>query len=182
MLVIGIIVLLAGIVIVAVNPRKFILSTYDSKRTAEKREIQNAVLQYTVDTSAYPTGIPTGAVNAKEICRAGVTDSTCVNLDVLVSGAKYMSDIPVDPSESDVRYTGYRIYNDDDSLRPTVSSIYLGRVPGSLSGICFDNDVDHDGIPNFLDTDSDGDGRLDSVEGTSDPNGNGVPRWIDATE
>ena len=40
-------------------------------------------------------------------------------------------------------------------------------------------DSDGDGIPNFLDTDSDGDGLPDAVEGTGDVDGDGIPNYLD---
>lgn len=42
-------------------------------------------------------------------------------------------------------------------------------------------DTDKDGTPNFVDTDSDNDDVLDSVEGTGDSDNDGIPNYIDAT-
>jgi fibro-slime domain-containing protein len=42
-------------------------------------------------------------------------------------------------------------------------------------------DTDNDRTPNFVDTDSDNDGVLDSVEGTGDSDNDGIPNYIDAT-
>ena len=41
-------------------------------------------------------------------------------------------------------------------------------------------DTDGDGIPNYQDADSDGDGIPDSIEGVSDPDGDGIPNYLDA--
>ena len=41
------------------------------------------------------------------------------------------------------------------------------------------DDPDGDGIPNYLDTDSDGDGIPDKTEGTGDPDGDGIPNYLD---
>ncbi|MBL7697956.1 MAG: gliding motility-associated C-terminal domain-containing protein [Chitinophagaceae bacterium] len=41
-------------------------------------------------------------------------------------------------------------------------------------------DKDQDGKPDYLDTDSDNDGRLDAEEGTGDCNNNGIPDYLDA--
>ena len=42
-----------------------------------------------------------------------------------------------------------------------------------------DSDSDGDGIPNFLDEDSDGDGLLDIVEGQADFDGDATPNYLD---
>ncbi len=42
-----------------------------------------------------------------------------------------------------------------------------------------DGDRDNDGIPNRLDTDSDGDGILDQTEGVGDPDMDGIPNFLD---
>jgi outer membrane protein OmpA-like peptidoglycan-associated protein len=42
-----------------------------------------------------------------------------------------------------------------------------------------DDDADHDGIPNFIDLDSDGDGIPDAVEGSGDDDCDSVPNFID---
>lgn len=41
------------------------------------------------------------------------------------------------------------------------------------------SDYDEDGIPNFLDTDSDGDGVSDLLETARDADGNGAPDFLD---
>jgi hypothetical protein len=40
-------------------------------------------------------------------------------------------------------------------------------------------DPDEDDVPNYLDTDSDGDGIPDADEGTDDPDGDGLPNYLD---
>ncbi len=46
-------------------------------------------------------------------------------------------------------------------------------------GEMFGNDVDGDGDPNWLDTESDGDDSLDSVELRGDSDGDGIPNYLD---
>ena len=43
----------------------------------------------------------------------------------------------------------------------------------------FGQDVDNDGLPNYLDIDSDDDGLLDQDEGTGDHDGDGIPNYLD---
>src|SRR5690606_19277370 len=44
----------------------------------------------------------------------------------------------------------------------------------------YSHDVDRDGIPNYLDVDSDGDGFTDDIDGDLDYNQNGVPDYLEA--
>ena len=46
----------------------------------------------------------------------------------------------------------------------------------------FGNDVDHDGILNWLDRDSDGDGVFDLDEGSEDSDSDGIPNYLDASD
>jgi PKD domain/Fibronectin type III domain len=55
----------------------------------------------------------------------------------------------------------------------------LGTLIEVTDGNQYGQDVDNDGIPNYLDTDSDGDGALDHDEGTGDRDGDGVPNYLD---
>ena len=55
-----------------------------------------------------------------------------------------------------------------------------GSLAGDPSGTPLTvKDTDGDGIPNYLDFDSDNDGILDSVEGADDLEGDGVPNFLD---
>ena len=60
-----------------------------------------------------------------------------------------------------------------------VNLAYILNPPGG-SGVGGTGDSDNDGTPDYLDTDSDGDGILDSVEGTGDTDNDGVPDYLDA--
>ncbi len=56
---------------------------------------------------------------------------------------------------------------------PRVTILTQAKCPG---------DIDEDGIWNFLDLDSDGDGRNDGEEGTGDEDSDGLPNWLDPWE
>lgn len=47
---------------------------------------------------------------------------------------------------------------------------------------CRDNDVDGDGIPNYLDDDSDGDGKTDKDEGLGDSDSDSIPNYLDSED
>ena len=61
-------------------------------------------------------------------------------------------------------------------VRPCAPGRFVDRDgDGILRAEEGDADPDGDGIPNYLDVDSDGDGIQDAVEGTGDPDGDGTP-------
>ena len=55
----------------------------------------------------------------------------------------------------------------------------LRTIVEITDGNHYGQDVDDDGVPNYLDTDSDGDSLLDHDEGTDDHDGDGIPNYLD---
>src|SRR3989344_5172466 len=94
-IVIGVISILAGIVITAVNPRRQLAITENTKRAAAARELQNAIQQFVIDDKMLP-GIPFDGdeVVTYEICREGGGNG-CHDLTPLVTFG-YLTAIPVD--------------------------------------------------------------------------------------
>lgn len=99
LLVVAAIAILAGIVILAINPGKQLGETRDADRSADVTTILNAVYQYSIDNSGdLPTGITT---TATEICKTGAASCTgLVDLTVLTTNAKYLVSMPDDPKGS----------------------------------------------------------------------------------
>ncbi|MBI2635945.1 type II secretion system protein [Candidatus Peregrinibacteria bacterium] len=100
LLVIGIIVILASIVIVAINPAKSLSEARDEQRRSDVNSIANAVGAYALDNSGkLPAGIPKDA--PKIICQPDVPPADCetafsgVSLNALFG--IYLTDIPRDP-------------------------------------------------------------------------------------
>lgn len=96
LLVVAIIAILAGIVIIAINPNKNLGDTRNSQRSSDVSTILNAVYQYSLDNNgALPAGIDT---TAKEICAS--TAATCptslVDLNTPLT-PKYIVKVPSDP-------------------------------------------------------------------------------------
>ncbi|HSW65627.1 MAG TPA: type II secretion system protein [Bacillota bacterium] len=129
LLVVAIIAILAGIVIIAINPGKNLGDTRNSQRSADVNTIINGVYQYALDNNGVlpavgaRTGavvIPTAPTAAAEICNT--TTSTCtglVDLAVLTTNGKYVVSIPKDPqapngcsSGCGANGTGYSIQKD----------------------------------------------------------------------
>jgi prepilin-type N-terminal cleavage/methylation domain-containing protein len=122
LLVVAIIAILAGIVIIAINPGKNLGDTRNSQRSADVNTILNGTYQYILDNNGNlpAVGARTGAVvistTPTEVCNA--TASACtglVDLAVLTTNGKYLVAIPKDPqcpTGCNANGTGYTIAKD----------------------------------------------------------------------
>lgn len=70
LLVVGIIAVLAGIVIVAINPSKQLATVRDTERKSDIKQINNALMQYYIDNHEYPDSV-SSVTTLKEICNTG---------------------------------------------------------------------------------------------------------------
>jgi type IV pilus assembly protein PilA len=125
LLVIGIIAVLAGIVIIALNPGKQLGDSRNAQRRSDVNTILNAVSQYALDNDgSIPSGITT---TAAEICATGAASCTSlVDLSVLTTDEEYLVAMPEDPQCSTVCAVdgvGYEIAQ-TASGRITVSAPY----------------------------------------------------------
>lgn len=106
LLVVAAIGILAGIVILAINPSKQLGETRNAQRRADVNTILNAVYQYAIDNNGnIPASITT---TATEICAT----STCtglIDLTVLTTNQKYLVSVPVEPQKTNVNGAGYMI-------------------------------------------------------------------------
>jgi prepilin-type N-terminal cleavage/methylation domain-containing protein len=108
LLVVAAIAILAGIVILAINPTKQLGDTRNAQRRADVNTILNAVYQYAIDNSGtIPASITT---TATAICKTGAASCTgLIDLSVLTAAEKYLTSIPFDPTGSTVTSAGYTI-------------------------------------------------------------------------
>ncbi len=122
LLVVAAIAILAGIVIVAINPAKQLGDTRNAERKSAVNTILNAVTQYAVDNNGVlPTGVGT---TTAEICATGAV--SCVgfaDLTVLTTNGKYLVSIPNEPQKANANGAGYQIIRDANG-RITVSAQY----------------------------------------------------------
>lgn len=118
LLVVAIIAILAGIVIVAINPTKQLGDTRNAQRRVDVQTIIDAVYQYAIDNDgSLPSVIPTGSTctdSDNEICVTGA--SSCgglINLSDLTANQVYLVSIPIDPQEDSDYGTGYHIHKNN---------------------------------------------------------------------
>lgn len=106
LLVVAAIAILAGVVIVAINPGKQLADTRNAQRRVDVNTILNATYQYAIDNKGVIPGSITAS--ATEICKTG---STCTGIDMsaLTLNELYLTAIPTDPSGGTTNGTGYFI-------------------------------------------------------------------------
>ncbi|MEK7063837.1 MAG: type II secretion system protein [Patescibacteria group bacterium] len=124
LVVIGIIAILAGIVLVAINPARQFRQANDSQRTSNVNAILNAIGQRIADNKgAFAGGVcPTLTATAKEIVvhpQAYVAGATEINFDTCLYPT-YLPTVPFDPTGT-ASSTGYFIAQDSNG-RVTVSA------------------------------------------------------------
>lgn len=97
LLVVAIISILAGIVILALNPTKQLGDTRNGQRRVDVNTILNAVYQYSIDNNgSIPANITT---TVTPICQTGTAVCTgLIDLTVLTNNEKYLVSMPKDPS------------------------------------------------------------------------------------
>ncbi|MDH4330933.1 MAG: prepilin-type N-terminal cleavage/methylation domain-containing protein [Candidatus Moranbacteria bacterium] len=107
LLVIAIIAILAGIVIIAINPAKQLGDARNAQRRTDVNTILNAVYQYAIDNNG---NLPASITNTPtEICREGGSCSGYIDLGVLTTNEKYLVSIPEDPTGYSTNGAGYEI-------------------------------------------------------------------------
>lgn len=119
LLVVAAIAILAGIVIIAINPSKQLGDTRNAQRSADVTTILNAVYQYSLDNNgSLPASITT---TSTAICATGGTCTGLIDLSVLTASGKYVVAIPRDPQTPTGNSTNYFI-NKDVNGRVVVSA------------------------------------------------------------
>lgn len=120
LLVVAIIAILAGIVVIAINPGKQLGDSRNAQRSADVTTILNGVYQYALDNNGLlPAGITT---TDQDICSTGAASCTGkVDLAVVTTAGKYLVSIPKDPQNGNATSTGYNIKKDANN-RVTVSA------------------------------------------------------------
>ena len=120
LLVVAIIAILAGIVILAINPNKQLGDTRNAQRQADVTTILNATYQYSVDNQG---NLPSGITSTPtDVCTTGAGSCTgLVDLTVLTAAGKYIVATPKDPKTGTTNNTRYQISVDAND-RVTVTA------------------------------------------------------------
>jgi prepilin-type N-terminal cleavage/methylation domain-containing protein len=120
LLVVAIIAILAGVVILAVNPTKQLGDARNATREENVTTILDAVYQYEIDNNG---NLPSSITSTPtDICATGATSCTgLVDLSVLTTNGKYLTAIPEDPQAGTATDTHYQI-SDNSNGRITVSA------------------------------------------------------------
>ncbi len=114
LLVVAAIAILAGIVILALNPNKQLADTRNAERRADVNTILSAAYQYAIDNNgSLPSTIPTSSscatTSTNEICQTGATCTGLVDLSVLTNSEEYLTSMPTDPTGATTNGAGYHI-------------------------------------------------------------------------
>ncbi len=101
LLVIAIIAILAGIVIIAINPARQLAQARNAQRSSDLRALHSAVNQYYIENREWPSNLST-VTTLTEICNTGTGTTThSVNCGTLVDLSSlvptYIPAIPTDP-------------------------------------------------------------------------------------
>jgi len=108
LLVVATIGILAGIVILAINPGKQLGDTRNAQRHADVNTILNAVYQYSIDNNGtLPASV---TLVSTEVCRTGAASCVgLIDLAVLTNLERYLISIPLEPQKTNPDGGGYRI-------------------------------------------------------------------------
>jgi type IV pilus assembly protein PilA len=111
LLVITIIIILASMVLIAINPARNIAQANNAKRQSNVNSILNAIHQYTIDNSGI---LPSTVSAAKtEICRTNaVSCSGLIDLSSVTFEERYILKMPTDPTSASTNGTGCFVVKD----------------------------------------------------------------------
>lgn len=118
LLVVGAISILAGIVIVALNPSKQLADTRNAQRRVDVNTILNGIYQYSIDNGSLPATITT---TTTPICKTSATCTGLIDLTALTSSGTYLVSIPFDPTGSTTNSASYTVSKNANG-RVTVSA------------------------------------------------------------
>jgi prepilin-type N-terminal cleavage/methylation domain-containing protein len=117
LLVIVIIAILAGIVIVAINPARQIAQANNTQRSSDVQAVMNAVHEYTIDNRGQ---LPAGITTTATVMGNGASQVDICSLLV----PTYVAEMPYDPTDATAKYTSCSDY----ATSYTIASDAAGRI------------------------------------------------------
>jgi type IV pilus assembly protein PilA len=123
--------ILAGIVILAINPYRQLATMRNAQRWVNINTILDAVYQYSVDNKGvFPTTIPAAST---AICRNASPCGALVDLSALTVNGKYVVALPRDPKSATANNSYYYIKKSATTGRITVSASRTENGIGTIS-------------------------------------------------
>ena len=129
LVVIGIIAILAGVVIVALNPGRQFQQARDTQRWSNVNAILNAISQNQVDNKGVFTCVVSG-VSLPLPTSSRIIGANDYNIETCISPT-YISTLPVDPSTGSASSTGYTVIYDPNTRRVTIGA--TGEITNPIS-------------------------------------------------
>jgi prepilin-type N-terminal cleavage/methylation domain-containing protein len=139
LLVVGIIAILAGIVILAINPTKQLGDARNAQRRSDVMTILSAIYQYSIDNAGDLSDIAgeDTTIATSTDCDANTIETDAIELTALTDNDLYLVDIPSDPTNGTDTASGYFVVKNGTTERITVCA------PGSVG----EGSVDGDTVP-----------------------------------
>lgn len=124
LLVIVIVAILAGIVLVAVNPGRQVFQANNTQRNSDVSAILNAVHQYSIDNrGALPAAITTTATN---VASGAAQADICADLV-----PTYLAALPFDPTAASTGFTDCTNYNTGYSISSDANNRITVTAPSA---------------------------------------------------
>ena len=139
LLVVGIIAILAGIVIIAINPSKQLAQVRNTQRKSDLKQIANAITQFYIDKNYYPASSTFPTSSLMTICPTGASTSPAagfnctnmLNLSELVP--TYLTAIPNDPGTTTTAGYSVVLVNKNPAVSAPLAElgtmIFVGDLP-----------------------------------------------------
>ena len=141
LLVIGIVAILAGIVIIAINPSKQLATVRNSQRKSDIKQVANAITQFYIDHSYYPASTTFSTTILRTICPTGASTSPAagfdctnmLNLSELVP--TYITAIPRDPSTTATAGYSAILVNNQPAVSAPLAELGVRVVVGNVPAL-----------------------------------------------
>jgi competence protein ComGC len=139
LLVVGTIAILAGIVIIAINPSKQLAQVRNTERKSDLKQVANAITQFYIDKGYYPASTTLSTTSLITICPTGASSSPAagfdcddmLNLSELVP--TYIVAIPNDPATTTISGYSVVLVNNNPAVSAPLAelgvTISVGNVP-----------------------------------------------------